>query len=350
MRMPMGGSANFTVSEDVKAAVANAAEANTRAVQLTIDAKACTCNLGTLVEAGSNLKEDWEKIAAVLEPGVPCVLLLRNKPVDGDADAPQTGDNNPWTLCPWTPDDTPVKLRMTAATSQKSIKQAFDDLTFKPNYPMTDKDEATFDAWKSATATMTEEDRRAAMTQQEIDQEDAHKASEEERYRQPNRQVGLAGLGHMTITWQESFKTGLQSVLGGEGIAAVGSVVGDKAKEVSGETLEGIAAPSDLKGKLPQEEPRFVLLKIGEDLLLISWLPELAPVRARMTMSTYKHSVIEQIKTETGKDKILTAEVSLEEWLTDDLGKKAEEEAPKAVPGGVKMPGMPAGGFKLPGM
>jgi len=52
------------------------------------------------------------------------------------------------------------------------------------------------------------------------------------------------------------------------------------------------------------------------------------------------------------QDSIGAQEISLEEWLTDDVGKKvAEEESkPAAVHGGVKMPGMPPGGFKLPGM
>lgn len=179
------------------------------------------------MEAGANLAEDWGQIVELLEDSTPCNILLRLNPVDGDGDAPAAGDDD-WCMCPWTPDCAPVKSRMVASSTQKTLKEHFGSLQFISNYPMTEKPEATYEAWKAATRTLSDSERREAMTQQERDQEDAMKASEQERAKAPNRQVGLAGLGSMTIILHDSFREAVAALAAGK--AVIAKVEGEREK------------------------------------------------------------------------------------------------------------------------
>lgn len=351
---------SFKIDDDLVAAVDNAGGCNTRAVKVDIDTKQETFFLGAEIDAGSTMDEDWCKMADAMEQEIPCYFLLRLKPSEGDSEAPPAEDNA-WALVSWQPDDAPVKTRMVASSSQKTIKESerFRSLNWTKNYNITDKEEATFKAWNEATRCLSGDERRAAMTKQEQDAEDARLASEEERARAMANPMKLAGLGSVTVTLSDTVTSNIAALKEG-GKALLGHVTGDRKKVIEGELLDGISVPSDLKGKLPPEEPCYVFLFVEDKVCMVSWLPDLAPVKSRMGMSTFKNSVVMQMKESCGQETMLTQEVSQDDWLTDDIGQKVEEEAGGAaapavkVPGmpvgGVKMPGMPPGGFKLPGM
>jgi len=353
----------FKIDDDLVAAVENASNCNTRAVKVDIDTKQESFFLGAEIEAGATMADDWAQIAEAMEPEIPSYFLLRLKPCEGDSEAPPAGDTD-WALVSWTPDDAPVKTRMVASSSQKTIKESeqFKSLRWTKNYNVTEKDEATFAAWNEATRALSGDERRAAMTKQEQDQEDAKIASEQERARAMANPKKLAGMGSVTVALEESFTVGIAAIKEGPGKALIGRVVGDRTKSVEGELLDGVNVPSDLKARLSPDQPCYVLLNVDGKLCMISWLPDLAPVKARMGLSTFKSHVVQQIKEVAEQETMLTQEVSQDDWLTDDIGKAGEEEAagggapaaPARIPGmpvgGVKMPGMPPGGFKLPGM
>jgi len=122
--MPMGGNANLKIDDALKAAVAGAAENKVRAVKVNIEAKAETLALGLTVPEGPTIKDDWNGISSIVEDGVPCVVLVRLKKAEGDAEAPDAPDNA-WVMIGWTPGDSPVKLRMLSASSRKGLKEAF---------------------------------------------------------------------------------------------------------------------------------------------------------------------------------------------------------------------------------
>eukprot|EP00435_Cladocopium_sp_Y103_P000225 s3167_g1.t1 len=128
-------------------------------------------------------------------------------------------------------------------------------------------------------------------------------------------------------------------------------------EELFADTLElppDLCGPSALKGKLPSE-PCFVIMAAkGDQLLFITWLPEGAAVRQKMKTSTFKASVLDQVKALSDKDLVM-AEVSEDDDLEDSLAdsqKVPEAAAPVApeaapVPKGSKPP---AGAVALPGL
>lgn len=358
MMMNMGGSVNLKVSDELKAAVSGAVAANVRAIKVNIQQKEETLSLGSTIPVGATMAQDWAGVGGLVEDGVPCVVLVRMKKAEGDNEARDAADNA-WVMIGWTPSDSPVKLRMLSASSRKGLKDAFGaEFAFK-ELPVTDHDELTYAAFQEATREMTNDERRDAMSQSERDAEDTKAEVAKELKTAPKM---LAGLVSLKINSEASFTDAVKALMSGDGNAVIGKLVGAKGEDLSGEVMAGIASPSGLKGKLADDVPCYVLLKLSaEKLLLISWLPENSPVKPRMKMSTFKSSVISLVKELTSITTVATSEVQGEDWLTDDLGSapaREEEEvgaAPKKhggpPPGAVAMPGMGAmGGFKLPGM
>lgn len=348
--MAMGANAKLKLSDEVKDAVYRAAEMNTRTVKIVIEAKKESLTLEGAVPATGSFETDFTQIQAICEAGIPAIILVR---LAGHASNSETD----WGLISWIPSDTPVKLRMLAASSQKDVKDAFKDLTFK-TYPATDNDEVTWKAFREATAELSREERREAMSQAERDMEDVKEAMRKEQMAAPAK---LAGMAQLVIKVLDSFTVAAKAMMDSNNKAVLGRLEGPKGEDLGGEVLEGVGAVSSLKGKLPADAPAYVLMKAHGELLLLSWLPENCPVKPRMKLSTFKRPVVEEIrKLFPSQNKVLQAEVSLEDWLTDDVGEPAKESeaaaAPKKpaagygvpMPGAVKMPGMPPGGFALP--
>mmetsp|Transcript_104988 Transcript_104988/g.293028 ORF Transcript_104988/g.293028 Transcript_104988/m.293028 type:complete len:371 (-) Transcript_104988:80-1192(-) len=354
--MGLGGTvANLTVEEVVREAVADAASSKVRALKVVVDPKKESLALAASVPEGGSLAEDFSAVAGALEDGVPCMVLIR---MAADAD---------WALLAWTPSDSPVKLRTLCAGSRKTLRDAFSELSFK-EYSTTERDEVTFEQFQEHTKTLTESERHAAMTQGEIDQEEALKQSHKEQAAAPKR---LAGMVALQIEVREPFKAALRQLVAEEAGAVIGHLAGAKGEELDGEVLEGVSRPSQLKGRLPAEEPCYVLLRLATEakgLLLISWLPDGAAVKAKMKCSTFKASVLSLARDLAEVERVAQKEINDEDDLVDELaspptaeaGASAEADAPAAPapggfrppPGAVAMPGMggPPGGFRLPAM
>jgi len=281
-------------------------------------------------------------------------LLVRLKGSDrfGDTD---------WALVVYTPDNAPVRARMLNASSVKPLQIEFKGKRFE-EYQASLKDEVTLKQFLDATKELTEAERMSAMTQEERDHEGVKKALAKEQAAAPKM---LAGLVALKIKAHDSFIEAVKTVLAEENKAVLGKLTGEKNEELAGEVLSDIEKVSSLKGeKLPAETPCYVLMKPAADrLCLISWLPEFTPVKLRMKCSTFKASVIDQIK-ELAPDisSIVQAEVTCEDDLEDNLsdekktsggdgGGYAPAAAPKFRPpvGGFALPGMGGGGKPPPG-
>lgn len=353
--MPLGGTvANLAVEEAVREAVSTAASSKVRAVKVVVDPKKESLVADKVLPEGASQSEDFAAVAGALEDAVPCIVLIR------------IADSTSWALLAWTPSDSPVKLRTLCAGSRKTLRDCFPDLSFK-EYNTTERDEVTFEQFQEHTRDLTESDRHAAMTQGEIDQEEALKQSKREQSAAPKM---LAGLVALQIEAQGSFRAAAERLRAPKGVGVLGRLAGPKGEELSGEVLEGVSAPSQLKGRLPAEEPCYVLLRLAAEadgLLLLSWLPDGAPVKAKMKCSTFKASVLSLAKELTGVERMVQKEINDEDDLSDDLanppaaGASSVEAGAKATPapggfrppaGAMPLPGMggPPGGFKLPGM
>lgn len=357
----MGGGthANLKIAAALKAAVEGAVDANVRAVKACAEGETLVVD-GTLPETES-LETDFAALGASFEDAKPCIALLRLKGCERFATIEH------WAMISYTPDNAPVKARMLNASSHKPLQIEFKDFKFV-EYQVTMKDEVTLAQFLEATKELTETERRAAMTQQERDLADVKKATAKEQASAPKM---LAGLVALRIKAHDSFNDAVKTLLAEEGKAVLGRLAGDKNEELSGEVLSDITSPSALKGKLPAEEPSYVIWKAAPTrLLLISWLPEFTPVKLRMKCSTFKASVIDLVKELAPEiEDIRTTEITDQDDITDEL---AEERAPKgesaggtggydgspkAAPkwkppaGGFALPGMgPPGGMKMPGM
>lgn len=377
IRVGIGTSANLKVVEELTEAVEKAADNKHRAVKVVVDMKteSLKCD-GTLPE-GASMAEDFGAIASLLDDAIPCLILLRLQGVEGDTSGP-AGQEGDWAMLAWTPEDAPVKLKMGCASSRRTVREAFNTLRFK-EYQTTERGEMTLDQFMEATKALTRDDRRDVMTQQERDQADVREKFQEEQKRAPKL---LAGLVALQIKALDSWSDAIRQLLTDDGKAVVGRLAGDKLEDLDGQVLDGVPAtgsPTALRGgKLPAEEPAYVLFRPKEGrVLLISWLPDNAKAKMKMKFSTFKASVVDLIKSAAPEHTVATVEVSEEDELTDSLksvepaaakvaAMAAAASAPKAggfrpPPGAVAMPGMgggggyggvrpPVGGFALPGM
>eukprot|EP00933_Yihiella_yeosuensis_P010097 TRINITY_DN11635_c0_g1_i1.p1 TRINITY_DN11635_c0_g1~~TRINITY_DN11635_c0_g1_i1.p1 ORF type:complete len:561 (-),score=166.50 TRINITY_DN11635_c0_g1_i1:143-1744(-) len=364
--------ANLSVADEIKAAFTSENDTKPRAIKIAVDTEAEKLVLAAShPDSGSGLAADFKAVASMLEEGIPCLVLIR---LEGENDC---------ALLAWTPSDSPVKLRMLCASSRKTLRNEFEKLSFK-EYNATEKAEVTLDQFMESTRSRTEEDRHAAMTQEELDHEEVRRQVAEERAAAPKK---LAGLAALQVKVQPSFDEAVERLLGAAGeIAVCAQLSGEKGEEVTAEVLESVASVSGLRGRLPIEKPCYAVIRRSvsnsggqgkaeesegdateteskpQELLFISWLPENSEVKARMKCSTFKASVVDRIKELAGRSLVMPlSEVTCEEELTDKLGEsvpasnaEAEtESAPKAAPptgSGYGAGRPPPGAFALPGM
>lgn len=350
--------ANLVVSEDLRSAVAEAVEKKTRAIKILADQKAEKLSAAGSVPESDSLAADFLAVGKELcEDGQPCLVLLRLKGSEGadSASAADAGESD-WALIAWAPDDSPVKLRMLTASSKKTVTKEFKDLSFR-EYNATERDEVTLEEYLKATKKLSGAERRAAMSPEERGIEDVKIAQESERKSLTANPMKLVGLASLRIKAQDSFRESLDSLFE-EGCtlnrAMVCLLAGATSEEVDGEILDDIDAPSSLKGLLPVELPAWVVLRPSEDkVLFICWLPDNAPAKLKMKLSTFKGSVQNLIEAKSDdRYDVRSVELSEQDDLSDDLATKpflteAKEKTPAGAGGGY---GGGVGGFALPGM
>merc|ERR1712137_595418 len=229
--------------------------------------------------------------------------------------------------------------------------------------------EITEGYFRENTRELSSEERRAAMTAQEQDLEDVKAASASEAAAGPMR---LAGLATVKIQVLPDFDDAMKVVMESENKACLGVLSGPKGEAISGKVLDDIEDATCLKGKLPEEEACYVVIKgKGEaegQYMVLAWQPDTLPPKQKMKSSTFKASVVENVKAITLAETVTSGSITCEDDLHAQLGQtrasvvvaseEPEEEVhtrPKGGPpaGAVRMPGMGApmaGGFKLPGM
>lgn len=357
-----GGGVPLKVDKALEETVEKAAENSVRCVQVVVKDETLV-SASTVPETGS-LEEDFKAVAAILEDDAPCICLVRLKGSERFADTD-------WALVVYTPDGAPVKKRMMNASSVKPLQAALKHLTLV-DYQTSDKSEVNLKEFNAATKTMTEAERLACMTQEERDLAGVKKAVAKEQAAAPKKMAGMVALNIKAL---DSFKDAVKTLVDEKDKAVVAKLTGDKSEEVDGEVLSNIAKVSDLQGgKLPAEVPCYVLFRPAvEDgkakrLLVVTWLPEYSAVKLRMKLSTFKASLLEQVK-ELAPDveNIIQSEVTCDEDLTDDLA--AEKKSVSTTGGGYNasavpkpsavpkfgLPGMmggkpPPGAVKMPGM
>eukprot|EP00405_Crypthecodinium_cohnii_P042651 CAMPEP_0206554440 /NCGR_PEP_ID=MMETSP0325_2-20121206/17191_1 /ASSEMBLY_ACC=CAM_ASM_000347 /TAXON_ID=2866 /ORGANISM="Crypthecodinium cohnii, Strain Seligo" /LENGTH=350 /DNA_ID=CAMNT_0054054533 /DNA_START=286 /DNA_END=1338 /DNA_ORIENTATION=- len=342
--MPLGGTdAKFKVDDDL---ISTIEDAGVQAVKVTIDVTGEKLSLGASFPSAP-LDEVFKGIQGSVEEKVPCLIVAKLLDADKSVDA---GPKD-LALFGYMPEGSPPKLRMLQASSRKTMKEALSGWSIR-EVVAGEASELSRTHFVESTRSMTAEERRDAMSREELEREEVQKQVSKEQSAAPRMMAGMASL---KIEADPSFIDGCAAAKEGEK-ACVAKIEGDKTTTLTGSVLEGISKPSDLKGKLPDDQPCYVLLKNSEAegrLVLVSWLPDNVAARARMKFSSFKASVVSMVKSETGADKLATSEVTDQDDLTDDIGVQVEhgenespstEDKPKT---GFKPP---VGGFALPGM
>lgn len=342
--------ANLTVDPTLKAAFG---DPKPRAVKVTVDPSAEQLCLAATIPETDSLELDFKAVTSVLEEGVPCLVLIRLSP--GFANASEAD----CALLAWTPSDSPVKLRMLCASSRATIRNEFSEFSFK-EYTASEKDEVSLEQFIESTRARTEEDRHAAMTQEELDSEEVLRQVAQERASAPKM---LAGLAALQVAVLPAFTSAIETLLSAQGDVAVLAEL--QGESVTAEVLTGISTTSSLKGRLPSR-PSYVILRAPNEeakptpsFIFLSWLPDNAEVKARMKCSTFKASVVDRVRELVGSNSSISlAEVNDEDELVDGLGTNGSSmivdessaspaKAPPRGYGGIKPP---AGAFALPGM
>jgi len=271
-------------------------------------------------------------------------------------------------LIAYTPEGSNIKLKMLCASSRSTLRRCFGQFEFN-ELQVTSKTDINEGHYIENTRELTAEERRAAMTSQEQDLEDAKEAS---ACVQASAPMKLAGLATVRIHVLPDFDDAMKVVMESENKACLGVLSGPKHEELSGKVLDDIEDATCLKGKLPEEEACYVVIKgKGEaegQYMVIAWQPDSLPAKQKMKSSTFKASVVENVKAITLAETVTSGSITCEDDLHAQLGQtrasvvvaseEPEEEVhtrPKGGPpaGAVRMPGMGApmaGGFKLPGM
>jgi len=342
-----GANANLSVESKLKEVLGPDAMTPPRAVKVDVDAAGEGLVFGGAVpEEVTEPVAVFEAVSGLLEDAVPCLVLLalqglcESKPSD-------------YAMIAWTPDASPVKLRMLCASSRRTIREEFSNLHFK-EYNATERREVTWEQYQESTRARTEQDRFAAMTQDEIDQLEVRKQVAKEQAMAPKK---LAGLAALQVKVNESFESSMKRLL--ESSEVPSAVIATLAsEELHGDLLElSSSGPSALKGKLPSE-PCFALMRgKGDQLLFMTWLPDGATVKQKMKTSTFKASVLDHVKSCTDLELILV-EASEDDDLDDSLleSGKAAEASPAPAPmveamrSPVTGPKPPAGAVALPGL
>ncbi|CAE8636499.1 unnamed protein product [Polarella glacialis] len=379
--MALGGTnAHLAIDEVLKAALLGAeGDARPRAVKVAVDVEGERLVCAGRIPRGDSLADTFVAVAGQLEESVPCLVLVHLA-----GDVPDTGDAD-WAMVAWTPGSSPVKLRMLCASSRKTLRSEFSSLRFK-EHTATELDEVSLEQFLESTRPRTDGDRHAAMTQEELDADEVRKQVAIEQAAAPKM---LAGLAALQVKVQPSFDESLGRLLAApSGLVVVAQLCGASGEEVAAEVLEDVASPAGLRGKLPAAAPCYVMLcppgpdasgpREGDEpeslqvtrLLLVSWLPDGAGVKARMKSSTFKASVVDRVRQLAGTATLVLAEATCEDDLDDSLLESASPPAaavsskapvasslpgaggPRPPAGAVALPGMGRGpgGYALPGM
>lgn len=176
------------VHEDILASVGGATKP--RAVKVVVDAGAGALVVAKTFPAGPSLAEDFGALPEALEDGIPCLMLVR---LSDDAGTLPGAKDADWAMVAWTPDGAPVKLRMLCASSRKTLHDALSGVSLK-EYPVTEREDVSFQHFREATRELTQTERRQAMSLEEQVVEDVREECRKEQSAAPKMLLGLAAV------------------------------------------------------------------------------------------------------------------------------------------------------------
>merc|ERR1711971_639566 len=140
---------------------------------------------------------------------------------------------------------------------------------------------------------MTDKERKDVMTREEHALAQVQEAHKQELTTAPKM---LPGMAKLDVKVTADFEAAMDKMTDADGRATVIRLT--ESEELSGELLEDIENPTKLRGRLPADQPRFVILRVGvtSGWLLATWLPQDCGIKDKMKASTFKTSVLAEVK------------------------------------------------------
>jgi twinfilin-like protein len=257
----------------------NAKDEPIRALQLGIENNEKVVLIASL-ESTSDVATDCEKMAAMLKgDGEPCYFIFKS------------GDDAPWSVLSYVPQNCKPKLRMLYAASVETVRKALGTHEVPHTIHCTEKDALL---WTSLEAEIKGKIDPSAY--------DARTDKEKMRDKLDKEEVAICATKsyvHGVKTLISDAATEAMRGLGDGSIsAAIMTVESDKI-DLGGSIADPITV-EELVDKLPKDEPRFVLLRYPHQheeqeitsTVFIYMCPEGCKVKLRMVYSTTKASVI----------------------------------------------------------
>lgn len=332
----------MAVDPSVRSALAE----NPRAIKMTID-EAQTVSVVQAFPETCCLTSTFEDLAATLDEETACIVLLRlQDAVDSNPDqvqssgwpglkelvrqlcVPPSARKAEWGLLVWMPESASRKTKILCDSSRRLMKAEFRGLRIDRIYQTSQRSELTWEAFDEATQPA---DRNAVMgdveltfygEQCELDKPQA--AAEREHHlhlpgfvlpwRHPQTNLELA----------DSFHDSMLEMLAYGTLAVMGRLTGPDFTVLEEEVLRGVASPAALRGRLPQKLPRYVILNLtADDVLVVLWEPAKSPWKLMRKGRAYKSSFVELVKREVEPRRVTVVDVHEDGELNAALGTTA---------------------------
>jgi len=271
------------VSEELVTAFTNAKSSNIRLFKVIINNE--QFQLAHSEVASGTASIDFKKVAPLLTPTDPCIILYREK---------DFGLPAPWILIDFVPDESPVNLRMLYASSKASLKEALGRNLFGKNKEFSTIDEVQ---WKNVQLSdlLTNVDPKPwsqrEISIQELDTQES--ISRKEYVSNPPTQP--SGFQTIKLPLTSNAEQALNKLKSKE-INWVQLTLNDKFDTIDSVTTKTVRE-NELSENIDFSTPQFYIYELTGNVILIYCCPdEGTNIRNRMVYSTCKSSLAESIR------------------------------------------------------
>jgi twinfilin-like protein len=337
----MSHQTGIEADEGLKSAIKKALEGHVRMLKVVIEGE--SLQMAKTTDPNSKWDEDFdESVLPVLEEKSACYIFYR-------LDDKDSHDNYRWLFMAFTPDDAPVRQKMTYSATKATIKKEFGGGVIKDEMFGTTKDDLSLSGYRKHLQSL-EAPPPLSMAEQEL--LEVKEAEKQAMAGGSSRQSPIHGLSFPLVDDAREALKKMKS----KALAYVQLEIDQKEENIKLARTEAVMSPADLKACVPDSTARYHFYlfnhKYQEDffnsVVFIYSCPGFkSPVKERMLYSSCKNPVVDQVEALLGmqvdkKIEIDSGEDISEEFLMDEVHPKKTIVKPKfAKP---KPPGRAASG------
>lgn len=288
-------------------------DANTLFVKFSIDLKNDVFLMQDVGKATGDRAGDFAAAAALLEPKLPCYILIRGENAER------------WVTIFYVPDNSPVRNKMVFASSSSGLKTGL-GVKFETEFAIGTAEECTYENYKKVFASTNEDN---IMTWQEREAKETlyetHTGFDE---------VKVSAIMGIPIPAAENVEPNLKALIGKEKNCC--ELILNPDTEILGSELYDITLAELVASKLPEKEPRYFMLNYKMDFegkeeehnLFIYYCPAACVPKQKMFYSSSKATIL-KLLTQLGVDKVVNLEADCPAEISDTIVQN-EIHPPKA--------------------